>query len=136
MIDLDRREAKAQYLREWRKKNADKVRAYRAANAAQIAAQQRAARYRRRVAARLEETEIIYSLWCETSGEEPTEPIDARELVAHWETTGIANTCAGGCGRPWRVIAHAIPLAEGGSHSVSNLIPTCGRWGCTRREHS
>lgn len=125
-------EARRQYAREWRKTNAERVRAYREANAAQRAAQARAGRYRRRVAAHLNETEAVYALWHELSGTgQRAEPIDPRALVAHWETAGIPNTCHHGCGNAWREIVHAVPLPQGGRHDVANLIPVCGKATCS-----
>ncbi|WP_199820208.1 hypothetical protein [Streptomyces sp. NRRL S-475] len=124
-------EAKRQYAREWRRANADRVRAYRTANAAQRAAQARAGRYRRRVAAHLEETEAVYTLWATHYNQERAEPVDARALVDYWERTGVANTCHHGCGRAWREIVHAVPLWEGGRHAVDNLVPVCGKPTCS-----
>lgn len=125
-------EAKAAYGREWRKRNSDRVRAYRDENAAERRAQSRAGRYRRRVAAHLTETEEVYTLWHSLNGHgEPAEPIDPRALVAHWEATGVANTCRNGCGQAWRAIVHVTPLYKGGAHEPANLAPECGKATCS-----
>jgi hypothetical protein len=125
-------EARNEYVREWRRVNADKVRAYRDANRDKRLAQSRAARYRRRVAAHLNETEAVYTLWHSLNGTgERAEPIDVRALLAHWEATGVANTCHHGCGNAWREIVHAVPLYEGGEHTPANLVPQCRKPNCS-----
>ncbi len=126
------RAQRAQTAREWRERNPERVRAYRSANAAQRATQARAARYRRRVAKWLAETETVVSLWAEVNEAPRPDPIDPRALVIRWDETGVTNTCARGCGRGWREIIHAVPLYAGGLHDVSNLVPVCGR--CERTE--
>jgi hypothetical protein len=125
-------EARAEYRREWRRANADKVRIYRAATRDQRLAQMRAARFRRRVTTHLQETEAVYALWhsLNESGERCT-PIAPRDLVAHWKANDIANTCHHGCGRGWRAIVHALPLYEGGAHDVANLVPVCAKQNCS-----
>jgi FMN phosphatase YigB (HAD superfamily) len=125
-------EERRQYAREWRRKNAARVRAYREENASERAAQARAARYRRRVAKWLAETEIVVSLWAEVNDVPRPSPIDPQALVIRWDETGVTNTCARGCGRGWREIVHAVPLYAGGVHDVSNLVPVCGR--CERNK--
>lgn len=124
-------EARREYAREWRRRNADRVRAYRDENAAQRRAQAREGRYRRRVAAHLTETEAVYTLWAELNDVPRAEEIDPRALIAHWRVTGVANTCHLGCGNAWREIVHATPLYEGGAHTVGNLVPVCGKPTCS-----
>lgn len=121
-------EARREYARRWRRTNAARVRDYRGEKAAQRAAQSRAGRYRRRVAGHLNETEAVYTLWATLNDRPRAEEIDPRALIAHWEATGVANTCHLGCGNAWRAIVHVTPLYEGGAHDVTNLVPVC--WGC------
>lgn len=123
----ERKRRDLERTRAWHAANADRERAYREANAERRNANSRAYHYRRRVANHLVETEIVAALWAEVNEVPPPSPVDARSLVDHWTAAGIANTCARGCGKPWREITHAVPLYAGGAHDVTNLVPVCGR---------
>lgn len=126
------RAARAAYAREWRVRNAERIKAYNASRQAARNAYNYAARYRRRVATRLQETEVVYRLWHELNGDGPRAPeIDARALVDHWQANGVANTCRNGCGNAWREIVHAVPLPQGGEHTTANLVPVCGKRTCS-----
>ncbi|QPB09575.1 HNH endonuclease [Streptomyces phage Sycamore] len=122
----------AEYGRAWRTANATHVSDYRGRVRERNAAQARAYRYRVRVATHLQETEAVYTLWHSLNGSgERAEPIDPRAVVAHWEATGMANTCRNGCGNAWREIVHAVPLYEGGEHTPANLVPQCRKPNCS-----
>lgn len=129
---IRKRAAKAAYVREWRKRNPEHVRSYNAATQDKRNAHNSRAKFRSRVAARLIETEAVYTLWCNlTERAERAEPIDPRELIAEWERNGTPNTCRNGCGNVWREIVHVVPLPEGGEHAPANLAPQCGKRNCS-----
>ncbi len=118
--------------RAWRKANANRRASYRQENADRIAGQQRAARYRRRIAHHLLETEATYALWLRFNNEDDAAPmISAQTLAAHWSANAVLNTCRHGCGNGWREIVHVVPLHSGGRHDVTNLRPECGKPNCS-----
>lgn len=127
-----KRAAKAEYAREWRARNVERVRAYNAAQRAKRNAYNQKAKYWRRVADHLRETEVVYTLWHTLNGNGQRAPeVDARALVDQWQRAGLSNTCAAGCGNAWREIVHAVPLPHGGRHTVDNLVPVCGKPTCS-----
>lgn len=46
----------------------------------------------------------------------------AVELEAHIEALG---SCCVYCGAPWEHLDHVYPIAKGGTHGLSNLVPAC-----------
>lgn len=54
-------------------------------------------------------------------------PFTSDELLAYWESNGIAADKCVYCGGEFEHTDHAIPLSRGGSHSVDNVVPACSK---------
>lgn len=50
---------------------------------------------------------------------------NSEQLLAYWESTGIAIDQCIYCGGEFEHLDHKIPLGKGGPHSVDNLVPAC-----------
>lgn len=94
--------AKVEYLREYRRKNAERERER------QRAARPRRNEAQRRRKARIKDAAIV--------------PFSVAQLAARMAFWG--NRCWM-CGGPFEQVDHVKPLARGGSHLLANLRPAC-----------